>query len=69
MNFDEWYRTQKHQLSNEQVCRVIWNAATKEERESCAVICDSRHHTWRFGDGDESVSGPKECAELIRGRT
>ncbi len=37
--FDEWYATQKHQLSNEQVCRVIWNAATKIEREACKTAC------------------------------
>ena len=41
MTFDEWYATQKHQLSNEQVCRVIWDAATKEEREECAKTCES----------------------------
>jgi hypothetical protein len=34
--------------------------------ECAARICDDRHHNWRFGDGDDSVSGPKECAELIR---
>ena len=39
MTFDEWYTTQKHQLSNEQVCRVIWEAAAREEREACANVC------------------------------
>ena len=41
MDFDEWYAGQKHQLSNEQVCRVIWDAAQKHEREACAVLCDA----------------------------
>ena len=41
MTFDEWYATQKHQLSNEQVCRVIWEAAAREENEACAKVCES----------------------------
>jgi hypothetical protein len=34
--------------------------------ERAALICDDRHYDWRFGNGEDSVSGPKECAELIR---
>lgn len=34
-----------------------------------AEICDDLHYTWRFGDGDDSVSGPKECASAIRERS
>ena len=34
--------------------------------EDAAEICDDRHHNWRFGDGEDSVSGPKECAAAIR---
>lgn len=34
--------------------------------EEAASICDDRHYNWRFGDGEDSVSGPKECAGLIR---
>ena len=34
MTFDEWYATQKHQLSNEQVCRVIWEASAREENKN-----------------------------------
>lgn len=44
-------------------------AAEIAEREACAAICDDRHHSWRFGEGEESVSGPKECAEAIRARS
>lgn len=40
-----------------------------EEREACARVCDDRHDTWRFGDGEDSTSGPKECAALIRARS
>ena len=47
MTFDEWYATQKHQLSNEQVCRVIWEAATREEREACADVCRRRGKAMR----------------------
>lgn len=40
MTFDEWYSTYKHQLANEPVCRMIWDAAVESEREACAKICD-----------------------------
>ena len=40
MTFDEWYSMQRHQLSNEQVCRMIWNAAAKAERERCAKLAE-----------------------------
>jgi hypothetical protein len=40
MTFDEWYSMQSHQLSNEQVCRVIWNAARKAAIEDCAILAD-----------------------------
>lgn len=30
MNFNDWYATQKHQLGNEQICRVVWNAAKQD---------------------------------------
>ena len=41
MTFDEWYATQKHQLADEQVCRVIWEAAARAENEACAKVCES----------------------------
>lgn len=41
MTFDEWYATQKHQLANEQVCRVIWEAAARAENEACAKVFES----------------------------
>lgn len=53
----------------------VWNAAPtaapadqvrNQALEEAAQICDERHHNWRFGDGEDSVSGPKECAERIR---
>lgn len=34
MTFDEWYATQKHQLANEQVCRMVWEAAAREENKN-----------------------------------
>lgn len=36
------------------------------ERERCARICDEKHDTWRWDDGDASISGPRECAAAIR---
>ena len=41
MTFDEWYSTQKHQLSNEQVCRVIWEAAAREENEAIIAAANA----------------------------
>ena len=39
-----------------------------DEREACAKLCDDKHDTWRFGDGEDSTSGPKDCAAAIRAR-
>jgi hypothetical protein len=41
----------------------------KDEREACAAICDDLHHTWRFGDGDDAISGPQQCAITMRERS
>jgi hypothetical protein len=38
------------------------------EREACAKVCDDKHDTWRWGDGADSVSGPRDCAAAIRAR-
>jgi hypothetical protein len=44
------------------LCRL----AREDMREECAKVCDDRHSYWYFGDGADSTSGPKECAEAIR---
>ena len=44
------------------------NAYVLAEREACAKLCDDKHDTWRFGDGEDSTSGPKDCAAAIRAR-
>ena len=48
-------------------CKLV-ELAIAEEREACAKICDEKHWDWSFGSTEEesSISGPKECAELIR---
>ena len=72
MTFDEWYATQKHQLSNEQVCRVIWEAATREEREACAKLCDGHSADASFLYGDYAAGCENEaaaCAAAIRVRS
>lgn len=46
MTFAEWYATQRHRLSNEQVCRMIWDVAAGEEREECAKVCDAKYEEW-----------------------
>ena len=45
------------------------NLVASAEREACADICDDKHHSWRWGDGLEATSGPKECAAAIRARS
>ena len=49
-------------------CKPRVQAAVKAEREACAKLCDDKHDTWRFGDGEDSTSGPKDCAAAIRAR-
>lgn len=40
--------------------------ARRDALEEAARVCDEKHYDWRFGDGDDSASGPKECAAAIR---
>jgi hypothetical protein len=40
--------------------------ARADALEEAAAICDDKHYNWRFGDGEDSTSGPKECAAAIR---
>ena len=44
------------------------NLVAAKEREACALICDDHHEIWRFGEGEYSASGPKDCAAAIRAR-
>ena len=41
---------------------LVRNAALEE----AAGVCDDKHDEWRFGDGEDSTSGPKDCAVAIR---
>ena len=34
--------------------------------QECANLCLTRHHTWRWDDEDDSDSGPRDCARLIK---
>jgi len=34
--------------------------------EEAAGVCDDKHDEWRFGDGEDAASGPKDCAAAIR---
>jgi len=44
------------------------NLVAAKEREACAKVCEDLHHHWRWGDGEDSESGPKDCAAAIRAR-
>ena len=48
--------------------KLVAAKATAAEREACALICDDHHEIWRFGEGEYSASGPKDCAAAIRVR-
>lgn len=71
-NVSDWIRTGNIRGSYISITFTVnelaaYTAAVEaKERERCAAICDDHHHMWRFGDGDDSVSGPKECAAAIR---
>lgn len=51
MTFDEWYATQKHQLSNESVCRTIWDAAQREMKIDNKRLSDEVSDLRGFIDG------------------
>jgi len=40
--------------------------AIRDALEEAAKVCDDKHDYWRYGEGEESNSGPRECADEIR---
>ena len=34
--------------------------------KECVGVCNGRHHTWRWDDEDDSLSGPRDCANSIK---
>jgi hypothetical protein len=34
--------------------------------QECADVCLDRHHTWRWGNEPDSLSGPRDCAQSIK---
>ena len=53
----------------EEQTQVEINEAIIDEREACAMVCDDKHHTWRWDDEPDSASGPRDCAAAIRARS
>jgi hypothetical protein len=65
---------------NERIKELMEEAETKEigyyffDREKfaelivqeCVGVCNGRHHTWRWDDEDDSLSGPRDCANSIK---
>jgi hypothetical protein len=42
--FDDWWTDNdlcSSDMINRYACRVLWDAATKAEREACAKVCES----------------------------
>jgi hypothetical protein len=51
-----------------QAAEIFAHLVAAKKREACALICDDHHEIWRFGEGEYSASGPKDCAAAIRVR-
>ena len=62
-----WNSVIKYAPSEVRIAEFAKLVAAKE-REACALICDDHHEIWRFGEGEYSASGPKDCAVAIRAR-
>lgn len=50
--FDQWYAQQRHQLSNEQVCRLIWTAASNAARRG-GFLPNGTRVMWQSSNGTE----------------
>ncbi len=67
MTFDEWIKEQPEGVA---ACdhvtfgRMVWEAATKVEREECAKVCESL-----FDMEDDSCNEADKCAAAIRARS
>lgn len=49
-----------------QSLREFATAIRAHALEEAAGVCDDKHDEWRFGDGEDAASGPKDCAAAIR---
>ena len=61
----EVLHTEPHEYSQkcfERFAHFVRAAALEE----AAGVCDDKHDEWRFGDGEDAASGPKDCAAAIR---
>ena len=75
--FKEWWHNEGSQAPythhdceehTMRMCEIAWANGAYKEREACAKVCEDLHHHWRWGDGEDSESGPKDCAAAIRAR-
>ena len=66
MTFEEWANGK---ATWEMSAKDIWDAAYQAGREAmrqeCLKECNDLHHQWRFGE--DSTSGPLDCADAIKG--
>ena len=63
----DWFLPHDTQRGLENVRDVV-SRLVAAEREACAQLCDKLYENWRFGDGENSMYGPKGCAAAIRNR-
>lgn len=69
MTFDEWYDSSWIGHCDEDEARVIWNAATKAEREACAKVCDEGAAALNVIGDRDGANGAMSCAGAIRMRS
>jgi hypothetical protein len=65
MTFDGWFQEQGWAEEHRDVFRIVWDAATKAEREACAKLCDELDNGENSGD---YASAARWCAARIRAR-
>ena len=58
--FTEWHRMDNP--NGDAVIQALAELIVKE----CVGVCNGRHHTWRWDDEDDSLSGPRDCANSIK---
>ena len=69
MTYDEWRESYcSEPLFNEAMARAAWEAATAQEREACAEVCDAEFWNATKRDGDAAGVAAGNCAAEIRAR-
>lgn len=65
MTFDEWWAKQPKDPTKPISLREAWEAAEKQEREACAIVCDVLAEDIMMSSEQDA----RYCAEAIRMRS